>query len=451
MSKPKNSGNKLVKLVKSKLAFLHKKTVLIGIIGGLVILLPIIAVVVMYYAPIKSFSYNKDNNTFAYSKVPVFSSSVKVYRNDQLIEEKKLSGFKGNVNIDFSQDGFYKIEYKVASKTTIEEFEIDRTPPEINIEYSDITNLEKSPIKVSLNEEGKVWVKYTKVVTDENTGEKTEQEQNLDVIDGQVELELREGTNNFTVYAKDEWNNEGKKDVSILADYTNPKIELIFPNYKETYNTTAEIKCQISDENDVAKVTINGTEVTKNAEGFFVLSMSLKDGDNGVEIIAWDKAGNEQKETSNVLKKISAVNRTNKITNPNNNNNNNGTQPTGCSNTKTGYNVFCYINELRKSEGKSAMSWNSTNANYAYWYAYCLQTTGFQGDPHYGSDAVYACYEEKAGGYATSGSDIHSYGYSTASGVANGWWNSPVHKSIVSGGSNIGIGCYGSWCTANVN
>lgn len=440
--------------VKSLIKKMNKKYLIIGSITGTVIVLPILFLTVMYFSPIKTFSYDKDNNTFSYSKFPIYSSNVKVYRNDELIKEENLSGTKGEIYIDFTQDGFYKIEYKVASKTTVEEFEIDRTAPEINVEFSDLTNEEQTPLNVSLNEEGTVWVKYIKTVTDENTGDKNEEEVALDVVDNQVNLELREGDNMFTVYAKDEWDNEAKKDVLVVADYTNPKIELVLPNYKETYNTTSEVKCKVSDENGVEKVTINGEEVKQNEDGFYVLSISLKDGDNGIEIIAWDKAGNKKEETSNVLKKVGAVDRIDKIgggTTPTNPDIGGGTQPITCSDTKSGYNVYCYINELRNSAGLSSMSWNSTNANYSYWYAYCLQTTGFKGDPHYPTQDVYDCYDAKVGNVGYIGNDIHSYGYSTASGVANGWWNSPVHKGIVSNGSNIGIGCYGSWCSATVN
>ncbi|MBN1618646.1 hypothetical protein JW887_04900 [Candidatus Dojkabacteria bacterium] len=426
----------------------NKKLYVFLAVVTIIVLFPIFIMVWMYFAPIRSFKYNVAGNCIEYRKFPIYSSSITVYRNDELLQSESLSGAYGKVAIDFSQDGIYTIEYRVASNIEKEEFEVDRTAPEINLSFYNLTNEDITPLDVQLNEEGDVEVRYTKTTIDENTGEKSEDTVVLNTIDGKLDLELKEGENNYVVYARDEWRNESSKDFVITADYTNPKIEVLSPNYKETYSGNVEVKCNASDKNEIQKVTINGKDIKKNKEGNFVLTISLEDGDNTIEIVAWDKAGNRKKETLNVLKRVGAIDRIDKI---------NGEtivsapETSSCSDVKAGYNVYCFLNELRKDENKPSMSWNATNANYGYQYAYCLQTTGFQGNPHYPSQDVIDCFQDKVGQIGYVGNGIHSYGYYTASGVANGWWGSPTHKSLVSNGNNIGIGCYGSWCTAYVN
>ncbi|MDD3648351.1 MAG: hypothetical protein PHS44_07705 [Candidatus Dojkabacteria bacterium] len=375
----------------------NKKYVIAGAFGGSLIFAVIGFFLLMYFVPIQTYSYNKDENVFSYLKFPLYKSIVKVYRNDELVKDEALRGSKGNVEVDFSEDGFYRIEYTVANRTKVEEFEIDRTPPEIKVDFTSLTKEEKSTIGVELNEEGTAYILYTITVTDENTGEKSEEERQVDIVDNSAEVDLREGENNFLVRASDEWKNESQKEILVVADYTDPKIELILPNYKETYAVTSEVKSKISDENGIEKVTINGNEVNKNEEGFYTLTISLENGDNGIEIIAWDKAGNEKIETSNVLKRVGSTDRINNIDNGSSN-----PALSGCSDTKTGYNVYCWINDIRADAGKGSIGWNANNANYSYWYAYCLHTTGFTGNPHSPTQAVIDCYNGKVGKYIKS-------------------------------------------------
>lgn len=427
---------------------INERLLIIG--GGVTTLVFATALVLtaLYFFPIQSFSYEKEGNTFLYTQLPLYGANLKVYRDNDLIQEEPLKGLKGEVEVDCTQDGIYRIEYRVANSVKKEEFEVDRTAPEINLSFNNLTNKDTTPLEIQLNEEGDIEVKYIRTITDENTKEKSEDTVVLDTVEGKLDLELKEGENNYVVYARDEWGNESSKDFIVVADYTNPKIEVLSPNYKETYSANVEVKCNASDKNEIQKVTINGENIKKNKGGNFVLTISLEDGDNAIEIVAWDKAGNSKKETLNVLKRVGAVDRIDKI---------NGEtivpvpETSSCSDVKAGYNVYCFLNALRKDENKPSMSWNATNANYGYQYTYCLQTTGFQDNPHYPSQDVIDCFQSKVGQVGYIGNGIHSYGYSRASGVSNGWWSSPTHKSIVSNGSNIGIGCYGSWCTAYVN
>ncbi len=91
----------------------------------------------------------------------------------------------------------------------------------------------------------------------------------------------------------------------------------------------------------------------------------------------------------------------------------------------------------------------------AYWYAYCLHTTGFSGgNPHQPTQAVKDCLTNNGqptdrGSY---GAEVIASGQGSADGYANAWKNSPAHAAYVLSpyASNFGVAVYGNWAVGYI-
>lgn len=80
-------------------------------------------------------------------------------------------------------------------------------------------------------------------------------------------------------------------------DNRGPILALISPNKDEIITeTSVEFVVEVKD-TDVSEVTVNGTPAKEQKPGFYHASVDLPEGEQQVELVARDEAGNETKET----------------------------------------------------------------------------------------------------------------------------------------------------------
>jgi hypothetical protein len=473
MAKKKNKSkdvNKKINLPKiripafklPKIRFSKKLWVILGVVLFIVLGLVGGGTYYLYNNPYKSIEIKKNDSRISYKKVPIFNSKIIVERDDEEIFKKELPAFSisNTEEVDFSEDGFYKVTYVVASENWSDEFEIDRTPPEISEEYKAITNQEEEEILVSINEEGITSISFTKIKVDDESGEKTQQEVTKEITEGKVKVSLTEGENEFNLMARDEWDNETSKEVKILADFTDPKIEYLQPKYSETYRASETIKVKVTDKN-LKTVKINGEEI-EGKDDVYSKDVSWGWGEHGITIEAVDEANNKSVFKHSVIRKANAVERVEVIDGSggsdggSNDGGDDYTPPPpepACSNTLSGYNVFCWLNEERKSAGLSPAGWSSSKASFATDYAYCLETTGFSiySNPHNPTQEVLDCMSSKGrngtdSGRLANGAEVIAANRSTSSSYADGFRASSTHWGYISSASTMGFGVYGKWC-----
>lgn len=454
--KPTKRDNKSIKIEEKKFTFptLSKKSLLIlGIPVVMVIVGLILGGVYLYYNPYKNISINKDGNEVLFKKVPFYPTSLVVEKDGEEVHTKTLPLFSitGKESVDFSEDGFYKVVYEVGGKTFKEEFEIDRTAPVITTEYKEVTNTEKEIVKLSIDEEGSISMTYTVTDVDEESGEGTEREV-TEEVKTEKEVLLVEGENIFMVEAEDEWGNVAEEEVKILADFTDPEIEYLQPKYSETYRSSETIKVKVTDEN-LDKVKINGKDIEEK-DGVYALDVTWDWGEHGITIEAEDIAGNKTVFEHSVIRKAGAVERVEVVDGGGDGGSYTPPPPTpACNNGLSGYNVFCWLNEERKSAGLAVAGWSSGKSAFATDYAYCLETTGFSiySNPHDPTQAVLDCMTAKGrdgsdAGRLANGAEVIAANLSTAKLYSDRFMSSPTHKGYIFAASSMGFGIYGKWC-----
>ncbi|MEI7579124.1 MAG: CAP domain-containing protein [bacterium] len=447
--------NSFFKRIKS--LFLKRKKLSIGIFFiSLFVLMLTASLIYMYVRPNVSIEFNKDQNNIKYKSYSVFGGEMIVYKDDQEFKKVSLSPFSKNIDLDLTQDGIYKINIKVGNDNLNYQYEIDRTAPVITTEYPLITNQIEVPIKVTLNEEGTTQIKYTVYFFDEQNKE-VGTDNAEEVFDNAFPVKTKEGKNTFSIIATDEWNNSKEESYEFITDFTKPKIELIKPTYNETYNASDTFQFKITDENGIAKVTAGENEIQGDANGVYSFKADYKDGDNMIKIVALDKANNSFEAQKGVMRKVSSSRRITQINNNtnNNNSNNNTGGTTSCNNGVSGYNIFCYLNNYRNDQGNPDLSWNSSTANYANAYAYCLETTGFSisSNPHNPTKEVNDCMTGK--GFSTTkpyGGEVIAANRSSAKSYTDAFKASSTHWNIIGSSSakNTGMASYGKWVVGYV-
>lgn len=108
-------------------------------------------------------------------------------------------------------------------------------------------------------------------------------------------IELDEGENMIAVKAKDEAGNESYS-VTKKVEWDKEPLEMSVDNpqdgseYFGQQNQTIEVKGLVS--KNEAKVTINGLYTSVDSEGVFSHALRLSEGDNAIEVVATDPAGN---------------------------------------------------------------------------------------------------------------------------------------------------------------
>lgn len=114
-----------------------------------------------------------------------------------------------------------------------------------------------------------------------------------------TDIELIDGKNTIFAKAVGEGNVESSKSdvLYIRVDKDAPEIEIVSPKANETVknlNKTASIEGGV---NEKSTVTINGRSARLRPDLSFELLIGVKEGENKIEIVAEDVAGNITKET----------------------------------------------------------------------------------------------------------------------------------------------------------
>lgn len=124
---------------------------------------------------------------------------------------------------------------------------------------------------------------------------------------GEIQIEkihLQKGKNVLYAVAIDEARNESEPSeaIEILFDDKPPNLEISSPADNETvYDQKIEIKGET--ESDQIKVTVNDHLVLVEKEGKFTYTYELAEGENKINIIAEDPAGNKTEKTLTVTYK----------------------------------------------------------------------------------------------------------------------------------------------------
>ena len=118
-----------------------------------------------------------------------------------------------------------------------------------------------------------------------------------------VWIELDEGKNEISVKAKDEAGNESFSATK-KVEWDKEPLEMSVDNpqdgseYFGQQNQTIEVNGLVN--KPTAKVTINGLYTNINSEGVFSHALRLSEGDNIIEVVATDPAGNTSTVSLNV-------------------------------------------------------------------------------------------------------------------------------------------------------
>lgn len=115
--------------------------------------------------------------------------------------------------------------------------------------------------------------------------------------------DLKKGENSVYVRAIAEKEKKSKKSDTYQVTYLSdkPKLEVTEPSDNSTTNKQ-EIKVAGTTDKDVS-ISVNNAPVVVDINGKFQTTVRLKDGENKLEIIAEDIAGNQEKKTITVVYK----------------------------------------------------------------------------------------------------------------------------------------------------
>lgn len=115
------------------------------------------------------------------------------------------------------------------------------------------------------------------------------------------DLQLEEGENKISAYSVDAAENESAvtKEYITVLDTNAPSIEISDPADGSSFETRSNQSITITgktDDNDAGvKVYINGRLVFPKSDGTFSYTYRLEEGENKLEVLAQDKAGNSNK------------------------------------------------------------------------------------------------------------------------------------------------------------
>lgn len=119
-----------------------------------------------------------------------------------------------------------------------------------------------------------------------------------------AELPLSEGENSLTTYATDKANNESETTtpVRIIFDATPPDLEITTPQDGTRFEGARNQTVTITGTTDSdAHIVLNGRSVFPKNDGSFSTTYFLSEGENSLEFVALDRAGNETKQTIMVV------------------------------------------------------------------------------------------------------------------------------------------------------
>jgi len=129
-------------------------------------------------------------------------------------------------------------------------------------------------------------------------GEKNEAVTISDDGSFEVNISLDDGENTITAYSRDEAKNESSvtREYRVMLDTKAPKLEISKPENEASFEgrSNQDVVLEGVTDKDV-KVYVNAHIVFPDDEGKFKYTLYLNEGDNEVEIVAKDKAGNSTK------------------------------------------------------------------------------------------------------------------------------------------------------------
>ena len=118
-----------------------------------------------------------------------------------------------------------------------------------------------------------------------------------------VDLSLQEGENTLQAYSFDDQGLQSNdtKLYTVTLDTQQPDIDLESPeNHQQFHGRASQIVIINGHTEPGARVLVNTSATRADVDGFFELEYRLSEGDNNLEIVATDKAENENKITINV-------------------------------------------------------------------------------------------------------------------------------------------------------
>jgi hypothetical protein len=165
----------------------------------------------------------------------------------------------------------------VKSKT----FKVDSQPPKITILEPTLEYTNKSDLIISgITEPGVLVSSQTSRTTSNSKGQFT------------LIVKLSPGLNTVKIQAIDSAGNIGEVTLKITLDVTPPYLELdpSIKKWMEVFENIFEVKGRVE---VGATLTINGVPVSYDSQGNFSYKVTLQEGNNSIQIVAVDKAGNQ--------------------------------------------------------------------------------------------------------------------------------------------------------------
>ncbi len=173
-------------------------------------------------------------------------------------------------------------------------FKVDTMPPKITIlePQFDFTNKEDLVIN-GVTEPGILVTCGSSMTTSNSKGQFT------------LKVKLTPGLNTLKVQALDSAGNKGEVTISITLDVSPPflKLDSSLSSWMEVNTETLEVKGEVE---IGANLTINGVSVSYDSQGNFSYTVRLQEGNNSIQIVAVDKAGN----TNSIYLPVKYVKRT---------------------------------------------------------------------------------------------------------------------------------------------
>ena len=178
---------------------------------------------------------------------------------------------------------------------TIRTFVVNNHPNAVvnfsNIEY---TNKDEYEFSVKLND------RYGVII--ENNGVEQEEIPSKDAGTYKYSAKLEEGTNVVKVYIVDEEGNRRSSQTEVIMDTVPPTLVL-----NETYNDVSTYDGEwtiAGNARDFTTITVDGYEVEARANGDFDFAVPLYDGNNSIDVIVTDAAGNNVTYEAHITKMV---------------------------------------------------------------------------------------------------------------------------------------------------
>jgi len=219
---------------------------------------------------------------YAQSFTYLFTSNL-VAKGQIVIGEAMFKTFEQYYNLYSPLDeyDYMLLGFEFLGDPTLE-LRIDTTPPEIKImPIEDFTNQKKILVKGEVLDSSGIALLS---INDEIVEVKN--------ISFEKEITLEEGENKIEIIALDKAGNKAEMKILIVCDTLPPEIEIISPTEDFTNKKKILVKGEVLDSSGIALLSIND-EIVEVKNISFEKEITLEEGENKIEIIALDKAGNK--------------------------------------------------------------------------------------------------------------------------------------------------------------